>query len=359
MEPRNTELVNDTPRPTGPGGVVLRLLKSPWIFAKRLAYSSMFRYVIRRVLWGIFLLLIVSMLTFVVFYLLPSADPAQLRAGKGATPARVAEIRHNLGLDRPVYEQFWIYMKRLVFHFDLGYSFHNEVSVRSEIFSRLPVTFSVAIGAFVIWILIGIPVGVISAIKRRSLLDRFTMSASLAAISAPVYWLGLIALFLFSSDIGVIPLFGGSGSYVPFSQDPSAWFTGLILPWFVLAAAFAAFYARMVRGNLIEVMSEDYIRTARAKGLSERRVVFRHGLRAALTPVVTMAGLDLGGLFGGAVLTETVFNIPGVGRFAYESIINSDLPSIQGTVLFGAFFIISANLIVDILYAFLDPRVRY
>jgi peptide/nickel transport system permease protein len=174
-----------------------------------------------------------------------------------------------------------------------------------------------------------------------------------------VYWLGLIALFLFSSDIGVLHLFGGAGSYVPISADPGAWFSSLILPWVVLAAAFAAFYARMVRGNLIEVMGEDYIRTARAKGLSERRVIFRHGLRAALTPVVTMAGLDIGILLGGAILTETVFNIPGIGRFAYDAIVNSDLPAIQGTVLFGAFFIILANLVVDILYAFLDPRVRY
>ncbi len=359
MESRNTESVDYAPRPSGPGGVFSRLIGSPWALVRGLLYSSMFRYIVRRVLWGIVLLVIVSMLTFVVFYLLPSADPAQLRAGKGATPARIADIRRSLGLDKPFYEQYGIYMKKLVLHRDLGYSYHNEVSVKQEIFSRLPVTFSVAIGAFVIWILLGIPVGVISAIKRRSLLDRFTMGASLAAISAPVYWLGLIALFLFSSDIGLIPLFGGSGSYVSFSQDPGGWANSLILPWFVLAAAFAAFYARMVRGNLIEVMSEDYIRTARAKGLSERRVVFRHGLRAALTPVVTMAGLDLGALFGGAVLTETVFNIPGVGRFAYQSIIDSDLPSIQGTVLFGAFFIISANLIVDILYAFLDPRVRY
>jgi peptide/nickel transport system permease protein len=174
-----------------------------------------------------------------------------------------------------------------------------------------------------------------------------------------VYWLGLVALFLFASDIGRLHLFGGAGSYVPLGQDPRAWFSSLILPWFVLAASFAAFYARMVRGNLIEVMGEDYIRTARAKGLSERRVILRHGVRAALTPVVTIAGLDIGILLGGAVLTETVFNIPGVGRFAYDSIVNSDLPAIQGTVLVGAFFIIVANLVVDVLYAFLDPRVRY
>jgi peptide/nickel transport system permease protein len=178
-------------------------------------------------------------------------------------------------------------------------------------------------------------------------------------ISAPVYWLGLLSLYLFANDIGKIKIFPGSGSYVPLSQDPAKWFTSLILPWFVLAASFAAFYARLLRGNLIEVMSEDYIRTARAKGLRERRVVLRHGIRSAITPIVTAAGLDIGILLGGAILTESVFNIPGIGRLAYDSIQNSDLPMIQGTVLLGAFFIVVMNLVVDVAYAFIDPRVRY
>ena len=316
-------------------------------------------YIIRRLLWAIAMLVIVSALTFLIFYAFPSADPAALRAGRQATPELIAQIRHALGLDRPVYDQFGIYMRNLVLHFDLGYSYQNNVSVRSEIFSRLPATLSLTVGAVVVWLLIGIPIGVLSAVRPRSLLDRFAMGAALVGISAPVYWLGLVALFLFADDIGRIPLFGGAGSYVPLSQNPAGWFKSLILPWFVLAAAFAAFYARMVRGNLLDVLGEDYIRTARAKGLAERRVVLKHGLRAALTPVVTIAGLDIGILLGGAVLTETVFNIPGVGRFAYDSIVNSDLPAIQGTVLFGAIFIIVANLIVDIAYAFLDPRVRY
>jgi peptide/nickel transport system permease protein len=323
------------------------------------ASSSTLHYILRRILWGVFLLFVVSGLTFLIFYTFPSADPAALRAGRQATPELIAQIRHSLGLDQPLYDQYWRYMKGLVLHFDLGYSYQNAVSVRSELFTRLPVTISLTIGAFVVWMLVAIPIGVISALRRRSLLDRTSMGFALVAISAPVYWLGLLALFLFSNDFGLVHLFPGAGTYTPFSQDPWHWFTSLLMPWFVLAAAFAAFYARMVRGNLLEVLGEDYIRTARAKGLSGRRVVVRHALRSALTPIVTMAGLDIGILLGGAILTETVFNIPGIGRFAYDAIVNSDLPAIQGTVLFGAFFIIAANLFVDIVYAFLDPRVRY
>jgi peptide/nickel transport system permease protein len=321
--------------------------------------SSTLRYVLRRIAWGVFLLLVVSVLTFLIFDVFPSADPAALRAGRSATPELIAQIRHQLGLDRPLYVQFWIYVKGLVLHFDLGYSYQNAVSVKSQIFARLPVTIALTVGSVVVWLAIGIPVGVISALRPRSFLDRATMGAALVAISAPVYWLGLIALFLFASDIGKVHLFAGAGSYVPLTQSPGRWFSSLVMPWFVLAAGFAAFYARMVRGNLVEVMGEDYIRTARAKGLPERRVVVRHGLRAALTPVVTMAGLDVGLLLGGAVLVETVFNLPGVGRYAYDSIVNSDLPAIQGTVLFGAMFIIGANIVVDVLYALIDPRVRY
>jgi peptide/nickel transport system permease protein len=316
-------------------------------------------YVARRVLWGLVLLLIVSFLTFVIFYVFPSADPAALRAGRSATPQLVAQIRHQLGLDKPFYEQYWIYVKGIFLHFDLGFSYQNNEAVRTQILSRLPATISLTAGAFLVWIAVGIPIGIVSAIRPRSRLDRVTMGGALVAISAPVYWLGLVALFLFAKGTGKLQWFGGAGSYVPLTQDAGQWFSSLILPWFVLAAAFAAFYARMARGNLIETMSEDFIRTARAKGLSERRVIVRHGLRAALTPLVTIAGLDIGLLLGGAVLTETVFNIPGVGRFAYDAIINSDLPAIQGTVLFGAFFIILANLVVDVLYGFLDPRVRY
>jgi peptide/nickel transport system permease protein len=314
------------------------------------------------VLWGIVLLFVISALTFLIFQVLPAADPALLRAGRQPTPELVASIRKTLGLDQPIYTQYFKYMGRLLFHFDFGQSYQNNQDVRSEVFSRLPATGGLALGGAVVWLLIGIPIGIISAVKRRTLLDRLTMGGALVAISAPVYWLGLVSLYLFSKDLGKFKIFDGAGSYPnsgslftdPFGVAPS-----LFLPWLVLAASFAAIYARFLRGNLIEVMSEDYIRTARAKGLRERTVVMRHGVRSAITPIITILGLDIGILLGGAILTETVFNIPGIGRLAVDSFQKSDLPTVQGVVLVGAFFIILMNLLVDILYAFVDPRVRY
>jgi peptide/nickel transport system permease protein len=318
------------------------------------------RYIIRRSLWVIVLLLLVSAITFIIFFALPSGDPAALRAGKSPTPEQIAQVRHTLGLDKPIYTQFWLYMKGIVLHFDFGYSYQNSQPVRTEMFQRLPATISLTVGAVLVWLLIGLPIGVISAVKSRSLFDRFSMGAALLAISAPVYWLALVALLLFSNDIGrVAKIFPGAGSYTPLTENPWKWFTALILPWLVLAASFAAFYARLLRSNLVDTMSQDYIRTARAKGLSERTVIWKHAVRAAITPIVTVLGLDIGILLGGAILAETVFNIPGIGRYAYEGILNSDLPVIQGTVLFAAFFIVLANLVVDIVYALLDPRVRY
>jgi peptide/nickel transport system permease protein len=320
----------------------------------------MITYIIRRLLWSVVLLFAVSLIAFLIFVLMPAADPAILRAGRNPSPEIIAAIREQLGLDKPWYVQYGIYLRDLVLHFDFGYSYQNNVAVRETIFDRLPATVSLAIGGAVVWLLIGIPIGIISAIKRGTLLDRFAMGFALLAISAPVYWVGLVSIYLFSDDLGkLVPIFKGSGQYTPFTEDPWAWFTALLLPWFVLATAFAAIYARFLRANLLDVMGEDYIRTARAKGLGERRVVFKHGLRSAITPIVTIFGLDLGILIGGAILTETVFNIPGIGRLAFDSIQKSDLPIVQGTVLIAALAIILMNLLVDILYAFLDPRVRY
>ena len=315
-------------------------------------------YIIRRLLYMVVVLLFVTALTFLIFYVLPSADPAALRAGRSPSPETLAAIREQLGLDKPLYEQFWLYVKGLVLHFDLGNSFVNNADVRELVLDRLPNTLFLISGAALLWFFSGVLVGTISAVKRGSLLDRAAMGSALLAISAPVYFTGLVALYLFASDIGLFPLLPGAGSYQQadgfFAKIPT-----LILPWIILAAAFAAIYARLTRSNLLEVMSEDYVRTARAKGVKERRVIIRHGLRAAITPVVTVLGLDLGILVGGAILTETVFGIPGIGRLSFDAIERGDLATIQGTTLFLALAVVIMNLLVDILYAFLDPRVRY
>ena len=300
----------------------------------------MARYIVRRLAGMFVLLVLVSAVTFVIFNVFPSTDPAALRAGRQPTPEVIESIRQDLGLDRPKIVQFADYIWRVFAYQDFGHSYVRNVAVLDEIKSNLPATISLTIGGVLVWLTFGL---------------------SLIAISAPVYWLGLVALYLFAPDFGVFGLgfLGGQGSYTPFSNDPVKWFQALVLPWFVLATAFAAVYARLLRGSLLDVLGEDYIRTARAKGLAERSVILKHGVRSAITPVVTVLGLDIGILLGGAILTESVFNIPGVGRLAYDAITRGDLPIVQGTVLFGAFFIIIMNLIVDVLYAFLDPRVRY
>jgi peptide/nickel transport system permease protein len=316
------------------------------------------RYIIRRLLWGVLLLVIVCALTFVLFRILPSANPALLRAGRDPQPKLVKEIEAILGLNKPLIVQFWDYLKEFFFHLNLGYSYYSQEAVKKLILERLPATASLAIGAALLWIVAGLSVGIISALRRHSLLDRIAMGSSLVAISAPEFWLGLVFLFLFASDIGKFKILPGAGSYVGITSDPWKWFTSLIMPWIVLAAGSAAIYARLMRSSLSETMREDYIRTARAKGLRERAVI-RQGVRAAVNPIFTLFGLEIGVLLGGAVLVETVFNIPGIGRLNYQAIQSSDFPVTQGTVLIAAAFIIVANIVVDIAYAYLDPRVRY
>jgi len=320
------------------------------------------RYLIRRSLFLILVLFIVSLITFIIFVKLPAGDPARRAAGRTTTEANVEAARHAFGLDKPVYVQYARFAKGLIpwpglfLNEDVYFSYANFVPVKEEIFARLPVTLTLAVGAAITWLLIGIPIGIISAVRRRSVWDRASMVFALIGVSAPVFWLAYLFLYIFWFKLQLAP---SSGIPIGTSVLEAVLQGRFILPWFVLALAFAAFYARMVRGNLIETMGEDYIRTARAKGLSEKRVIYRHGLRAALTPVVTMFGLDLATLLGGAFITETVFNLPGIGQYAVRAIFNNDFPSVMGVTLFAAFFFALANLVVDVAYAFLDPRVRY
>ena len=320
------------------------------------------RYLIRRTLFMVLVLFIVSLITFLIFVKLPAADPARRAVGRATTPENVEAARKAFGLDKPVWVQYGRFAKGLIpwpglfLNEDVYYSYSNFVPVKEELFSRLPVTIALAVGAAAVWLLIGVPIGIVSAVRRRSLLDRASMVFALFGVSAPVFWLAYLFLYVFWFKLNWAP---SSGIPIGTSVLEAVAQGRFILPWLVLSLTFAAFYARMVRGNLIETMGEDYIRTARAKGLSEKRVVYKHGLRAALTPVVTMFGLDLAGLLGGAFITETVFNLPGVGQFAVHAIFINDFPSVMGVTIFGAFFIALANLLVDVAYAFLDPRVRY
>jgi peptide/nickel transport system permease protein len=320
------------------------------------------RYLIRRSLFMILVLFVVSLITFIIFVKLPASDPARRAVGRATSPENVEAARIAFGLDKPLYIQYGRFAKGLIpwpglfLDEDVYYSYANFVPVKEEIFGRLPVTMALAVGAAVCWLMVGIPIGIISAVRRRSIWDRGSMVFALIGVSAPVFWLAYLFLYIFWFRLGWAPPSG-----IPIGMSVlEAVLTGrFILPWAVLSLTFAAFYARMVRGNLIETMGEDYIRTARAKGLSEKRVIYKHGLRAALTPVVTMFGLDLAGLLGGAFITETVFNLPGIGQYAVNAIFNNDFPSVMGVTIFGAFFIALANLLVDVAYAFLDPRVRY
>src|SRR3954447_19379942 len=315
-------------------------------------------YVVRRIIWTIVLLLVVTLVTFLIFYILPTADPAALRAGRDPSKNLIEAIRHQLHLDEPILQQYARYVDRLVFHFDFGRSFLSNQPVKDLIFDRIKNTIFLVVGAAVIWFSAGVLIGIVSAVFRGRVWDRLLMGGALIAISAPVYWLGLVALYLFSDDIGVWKIFPGAGAY----NDAQGFYNrcwAMVLPWCVLASAFAAIYARLLRANLLETLSEDYIRTARAKGLSERRVVFRHAVRSAITPLITVLGLDIGILMGGAILTETVFSIDGIGKLSYDAIQRGDLSTIQGTTLFLALGVAIMSLVVDIVYAYLDPRVRY
>ncbi len=311
-------------------------------------------YLLRRLIWVFFLLVGVSLTTFIIFFLIP-ANPAELVAGKSATPEMIAAVEQRLGLDRPWYQQYGLFFSRAV-RGDLGFSYITQQRVAPALLDAFPVTLSLAAGAAIIWLALGIPIGVLSALKPRSLPDRLAMIYALVGISTPDFWLGQLMLKIFADLLGLFPL----GDYMEMARGGVlSWMHHLVLPWVTLAFLYAGWYARMTRANLLETLGEDYVRTARAKGLAERRVIFRHALRNSLTPVVTMFGMDLGYLLGGAVLTETVFGLPGIGGLAWRAIQQRDLPMVMGAVTFAAVFIILANLAVDLFYAVLDPRVRY
>jgi peptide/nickel transport system permease protein len=320
----------------------------------------MWRYIVRRLLWVVVVLLVVTSITYVVFFVMPSTDPAVTFAGKNPTSEQIAEVRHQFGLDKPVPVQYLTFIKN-VFLGDqygwpgLGFSYSTRSPVKDQFFGRVLVTVQLAFGAALIWLAIGIPIGIISAIRSRTFTDRAAMGFALFFVAAPVFWLGLMGLWLFWFKLRWSP---GTG-YVAWGDSFTGWLSHMALPWVVLAMLYAAFYARMVRGNMIETMQQDYIRTARVKGLSESKVIFKHGLRASLTPVVTLIGLDLGALLGGAVITETVFNLQGVGQWAVSSVFDGDLPVVLAVTVVVAIAVTMMNLIVDIVYAYLDPRVRY
>ncbi len=321
----------------------------------------MLRYIIRRVLWAIVLFIAVTMITYVIFFIIPT-DPATLAAGKSARPADIVRVRHFLGLDRSVPAQYGLFLKRLVVDFDLGRSFANRRSVDSMIGETAPVTVSLVVGGAILWMLIALPIGILSALKPRSVADRSAMVFVLTGISLPVVWIGLILQYLFGFKWPIFPNAGYCNIINP-PQGASCggavdWFYHMILPWTTFAILFAAIYVRMIRSNVMDTLGEDYVRTARAKGASEPRVITSHVLRNALLPVVTMLGMDIGIALGGAIFTETIFGLPGLGRLAVNSTLGFDLPTVQGVVVFATICIIFFNLLVDILYAFIDPRIR-
>jgi peptide/nickel transport system permease protein len=315
------------------------------------------RFVLRRIVSGGLTLFFISLLMFVLFYVAPN-DPARTLAGPQATFDVVEQIRQRLGLDQPLPERFGQFLGDLL-HGDLGYSYYNQRPVLDTILDRLPVSASVAIGSAVLWTITGIPIGVTAARHPGSWRDRLGTTFVLAGLSFPTFVVGLLLLYFLFFRLTLLGIdWFPAGGYVPFTENPWEWARHLILPWFTVAFATAATYARLTRGQLLEVFGEDYIRTARAKGLSEQRVVYRHGLRSAITPLFTQFGLDVALLLGGLVVTEQIFGLPGIGRLAVESVIRGDQPIIIGTVLFASLFVVVANVVVDVGYAFLDARVR-
>ncbi len=321
----------------------------------------MLSYLVRRLLWAGVLFIGVTLITYALFFVLP-ADPARLAAGKSATAEDVDRVAHQLGLDRPLHEQYGLFLKRLVVDQSLGRSYTNRRSVNEMVGEAVPVTAALVVGGAILWMMIALPIGIISALRPRSLLDRGTMIFILIGISAPVVWIGLLLQYFIGFRLGLTPNAGYCDVFNPpegaSCGGPTDWAYHLILPWVTFAILFAASYARMIRANVMDTLGEDYVRTARAKGAPESLVIRRHVLRNALLPVVTMLGLDVGVALGGAIFTEAIFNLPGLGRLALNSVLSLDLPTMQGVVVFATLAIILFNVIVDVTYAMIDPRIR-
>ncbi|MFG3284880.1 ABC transporter permease [Streptomyces sp. NPDC048111] len=330
----------------------------------------MLAYLIRRFAAAIVMLLIVMLVTFGIFFLVPKwtgVDPATMYVGKQSDAAALEAVRSKLGLGDPIFVQLFDFVKGILagrdytgggstIHCDapcFGYSFKNEQAIWPVLKDRFPVTLSLVIGAAILWVVFGVLTGVVSALKRGSLWDRFSMTVALAGVSLPIYFTGLLSLAIFTYGLHWL-----DGQYVPFSDSPGGWFSGLLLPWITLAFLQAAMYARLTRATMLEVMGEDYVRTARAKGLSESTVIGKHAMRSTMAPILTVLGMDIGALIGGAILTETTYSIPGLGQAVLQAINDRDLPVILGVTLITSAAVIFANLVVDLLYAVIDPRVR-
>jgi peptide/nickel transport system permease protein len=319
----------------------------------------MLRYLIRRVLWAMVLFLVITIVTYVIFFIIP-VNPARLACGQRATDTCIKNAQHTLGLDQPIYVQYLKFMDRLVVHHNLGKSFVTRQSVNKTVLAAAPVTASLVFGGALLWLTISVPIGILSALRPRSLLDRISMVFVLIGISATPIWTGLIFSYVFGFKLGWTPITGYCDFFNPTTDcgGPVQWAYHLILPWITFAIFFAALYVRLIRASVMETANEDYVRTARAKGASESRVIVAHVLRNALLPVVTILGLDIGVALGGAIFTETVYSLPGLGQTALGSIQSFDLPITQGIVIFATVSIITFNLVVDLLYSVLDPRIR-
>jgi peptide/nickel transport system permease protein len=318
-------------------------------------------FIIRRLFWAVFLFLVATVVTYIIFFVIPT-NPAELAAGKAAKPEIVAHIAHKLHLDLPIYQQYWLFLWNILRHASLGYSFRFGTSVRWVVGQDAPVTASLVFGGAFFWLLAAIPTGIISALRPRSILDRTTMVIVLIGVSAPAVWIGLILAYIFGFRLGWTPIADYCNFFPSHTtgvcSGPARWAYHLILPWMTFMFLFAAIYTRFVRASVMETSSEDYIRTARAKGASPPRVLLQHVLRNSLLPVVTMLGMDISLSLGGAVFTETVFNLHGLGQDLISAATNDDLPVVVGITVFATLAVILFNFIVDIVYAWLDPRIR-